>query len=126
MKFTKTVDCGNSPKREFLKELSRLFAAYEIDQAMSYMDEDIHWTLVGDQAISGRENFAAALREHSDNKVKELIIHSIITHGKEAAVYGEMLMKNGQHFVFADIYTFKSAKGDKVKSIVSFAQLKNS
>ncbi|QNR25460.1 PB1 domain-containing protein [Croceimicrobium hydrocarbonivorans] len=126
MKVTCQVDCGNSPKREFLKELSQLFAAYEIDLAMSYMDEDIHWTLVGDQAINGKENFAAALREHSDNKVKELILHSIITHGKEAAVYGEMLMENAKHFVFADIYTFKSAKGNKVKSIVSFVQLKSS
>jgi len=126
MKFTKTVDCGNSPKRELLKDLSCLFATYDIETAMAYMDEDVQWTLVGDKSVDGKEQFAAALQKHSDIKVKELILHSIITHGKEGAVYGEMIMENGEHYVFSDIYTFKSAKGNKVKSIVSFVQLKNS
>ncbi|WP_421750659.1 nuclear transport factor 2 family protein [Croceimicrobium sp.] len=126
MKFTKTVDCGNSPKRELLKNLSRLFATYDIESAMAFMAEDIQWTLVGERSLKGKEQFAAALQKHSDTKVRELILHNIITHGKEGAVYGEMIMENGEHYAFSDIYTFKSAKGDKVKSIVSFVQLKYS
>ena len=51
--------------------------------------------------------------------------HNIITHGKEAAVNGEMLMKDGNVFGFSDFYEFSSAKGSNVKSIVSYLIEKN-
>ena len=125
-KLTLLENCGNSPKSTFLQELNIAFAEGNVAFISSSVTEDIVWNMIGDKMIQGKEDFVNALERMKATKTQELILKSIITHGKEAAVYGEMLMKNGQHFVFADIYTFKSAKGDKVKSIVSFVQLKNS
>lgn len=120
MKLNVQADCGNSPKKELLRDLTIYFVSYDLEKAMEYMDENVVWTLVGDEPIKGKEPFAAALKEMIDNKAKELTIYSIVTHGKEAAVNGEMTMEDGNVFGFADFYEFASAGSSKVKSIRSY------
>lgn len=120
MKLNIKPDCGNSPKRELIKNLTIHFASYELDKAMEHMDDDIVWTLVGDKPIVGKKEFEAELEKMRENKATELTIHSIITHGKEAAINGEMKMTDGTVFGFSDFYEFTSAKGSKVKAITSY------
>jgi hypothetical protein len=120
MKLNIPEDCGNSPKKALVKELSILFASYRVDEVKKYLAGDIKWTLVGDKPIVGREVFAAELLKMSSNKAKELSIYSIITHGAEAAVHGEMKMQDGKAFGFSDFYEFTSAKASKVKAITSY------
>lgn len=62
------IDCGNSPKKELLKDLTIYFASYDIRKAMEYMDEDVSWTLVGDEPIVGKDKFRDALLAMSQNK----------------------------------------------------------
>lgn len=125
MKLNIKPDCANSPKRELVKNLTIYFASYDLPKAMSYLDPDVVWTLVGDEPIVGRGQFEKALQAMSQNKATELTIHSIVTHGKEAAINGEMIMEDGNVFGFSDFYEFTSAKGSKVKSIVSYVIQKN-
>ncbi|MFH6982796.1 nuclear transport factor 2 family protein [Marinoscillum luteum] len=120
MKLNIRTSCENAPKKELIKDLTVLFAAYDISQAMQYLEDDVIWTLVGDEPIVGKEPFAAALMEMAHNKATELTIHSIVTHGKEAAINGEMVMGDGNVFGFADFYEFTSVKGSKVRSITSY------
>lgn len=120
MKLHLPSDCENSPKKKLIAELTALFSSYSIPQVMEFMAEDVVWTLVGDQPISGKKNFEAALQKMSDLKAKELTIHQIITHGKEAAVSGEMVMEDGSAYGFSDFYVFTSAGSSKVKSIRSY------
>lgn len=123
MKLNIPHDCGSSPKKKLIADLTAFFSSYAISEAMEFLDEDVVWTLVGDQPIHGKENFAAALQEMSDVKATELTIHQIITHGKEAAVSGEMGMEDGKTYGFSDFYTFSSAGAKKVKSIRSYVVL---
>ncbi|MCK0191466.1 nuclear transport factor 2 family protein [Arenibacter sp. F20364] len=125
MKLNIKPDCGNSPKKALVKNLTILFSSYDIEKAMDFLDDNVKWTLVGDESIIGKKQFRTALEEMSQNKALELTIHSIITHGKEAAVNGEMVMEDGNIFAFSDFYEFSSAKGDSVKSIVSYVIQKN-
>ena len=120
MKINIQADCGNSPKRELLRDLTIYFVSYDLEKAMEYMDENVVWTLVGDKPIEGKEPFEASLKEMMNNEAKELTIYSIVTHGKEAAVNGEMTMEDGNVFGFADFYEFASAGSSKVKSIKSY------
>lgn len=120
MKLNITPDCGNSPKRELVKNLTIQFASYQLGQVMNYLDDAIEWILVGDVPIVGKEQFMNELKKMSHNTVQTLTIHSIITHGKEAAVHGEMYMQDQTVFAFADFYEFSSAKGNKVKAITSY------
>ena len=84
------------------------------------MTDDITWTLVGDEPVHGKDKFASLLAEMKNNKATKLKISSLITHGKEAAVEGEMTMQDGAVFGFADFYEFTSAGSSKVKSIRSY------
>ncbi|MEZ5003377.1 MAG: nuclear transport factor 2 family protein [Chitinophagales bacterium] len=120
MKLNIQPQCDNAPKKALIKQLTIYFASYDIEKAIQYLEDNVVWTLVGDKPIHGKQNFAAALKEMSHNKALELTIHSIITHGKEAAVNGEMLLENGQTFGFSDFYQFSSAKGQKIRSILSY------
>lgn len=113
-------DCGNSPKKKLVRDLTVFFASYAIPKVMDYMAEDVKWTLVGDSPIEGKADFEAALQSMSDNKASKLTIHQILTHGKEAAVHGEMVMEDGKTYGFADFYEFTSAASEKVKAIVSY------
>ncbi|WP_127141995.1 nuclear transport factor 2 family protein [Flagellimonas marinaquae] len=113
-------NCGNSPKSELVKNLTVHFAAYELNQVFQFLDDNISWTLVGNTPISGKAAFKSALENMSGNKVAKLTINGIVTHGKEAAVHGEMTMEDGGVFGFADFYGFTSAKGIKVKAITSY------
>ena len=125
MKVILNTECGNAPKKELIKDLTIYFASYDIHKVTEYLSDDVSWTLVGDEPIAGKEHFVAALHEMSHNKAVELTINSIITHGKEAAINGEMIMEDGNKFGFSDFYEFSSAGSSIVKSIVSYViQLK--
>lgn len=112
--------CGNSPKSELIKNLTIAFAVYDLEFTKEYLDENIIWNLVGDKPIVGKTDFITALEKMSENKATELTIHSLITHGKEAAVYGDMFMMDGTKISFIDLYTFNSAGSTLVKEITTF------
>jgi hypothetical protein len=120
MKLNIKTDCANSPKSELVKNLTIYFASYNLDQVKNYLEDNVTWSLVGDTPIIGKEQFIKALEKMSHNKVAELTIHSIVTHGKVAATHGDMLMEDGNNFGFSDFYEFTNAKANKVKSIVSY------
>ena len=105
---------------ELVKNLTIYFASYDLEKLTVHFDEKISWTLVGNEPIVGKEAFVAALNEMSSNKAAELTIHSIVSHGKEAAIHGIMKMEDGNEFGFADFYHFTSAAAKKVQSITSY------
>ncbi len=110
----------HSPKKQFLQELTILFADYQIDQVKAYFADDITWTLVGDTPVYGKDAFVTELQGMAGNKATDLTIHGILTHGREAAIHGEMTMADGKRFGFADYYIFTSAGAKKIQSITSY------
>lgn len=119
-KIIVNADCGNAPKREFLKELNVAFAKGNLEFLADSVTDKIVWNIVGDTLIEGKEKFAEELGKMKDERVGELILDRILTHGKEGAVSGIMKMLNGKKYAFSDFYEFSGAKGTKIKSIVSF------
>lgn len=120
MKLNIKTDCGNAPKKEFIKDLTIAFASYDLDEVMPHLSDQIQWTLVGDETIVGKERFRSELEKMRGNKAVELSIFQIITHGREASIQGEMVMQNKNVFSFADFYEFTSASGKTVKAITSY------
>ncbi|WP_164732383.1 nuclear transport factor 2 family protein [Flagellimonas oceanensis] len=120
MKLNIKPDCGNAPKKELVKYLTCYFASNEIEKGMGFLDTDIRWELVGSKTIRGKDQFRLELHKRRQNSVVELTIHSILSHGKEAAINGEMLFEDGSVIGFSDFYEFSSAKGNRVKTIVSY------
>jgi len=120
MELNIQADCGNSPKKEFIKDLNISFAKNDVDFLLGSVTEDIHWTMVGDRVIQGRDQFAVELRKIAKSSARALRIDRVITHGKEGAACGVITMEDGTAYHFGDFYVFKNTKGTKIRSITSY------
>lgn len=120
MKLTIKPDCGNAPKKEFIKDLNIAFASNDIAFLLDSVTNDIRWTLVGDSIVEGKDQFEEALIEMNQYTTTELVLESILTHGKEGAASGFIRLDGGSAYEFADFYEFSGTRGAKVKSIKSF------
>ncbi len=118
-KINITADCKNSPKKEFLKELNIAFATGNADFIVDHVSEDITWNIYGDKNITGKENFNNEVHKMKEYVADEMTLHTIITHGKEAAANGEMKMGNNT-YTFCDVYRFANTTGLILKQIQSY------
>jgi len=113
------VSFGHAPKKEFLKEFNVAFATGNSDFILAHVSEDILWNMHGDQQIKGYDAFKQSIESMKSHTADELSIHSIITHGKEAALSGEIKM-GGKTYNFCDIYRFKSAGSTIIEQLDSY------
>lgn len=119
VKITTLADCGNSPKGTFLRDFNIAFAKGNADFIIESVTDDILWVMHGDKTVEGIEAFTKEINMMKEYKADELKLNSIITHGREGAVNGEIKM-GGKVYVFCDIYTFKSSSGNAIKSMQSY------
>jgi len=114
-------DCGNSPKKQLLKELTIAFANNDIDFCMECISDNIVWDMIGDKKIQGISEFEEALRVMDNSDIQELQIHNIITHGNVGSVNGTLILNNQQQIYFCDVYNFSGfGKKAKIKLITSY------
>src|SRR5690606_21549925 len=104
VKINVKPDCGNSPKMEFIKNFNIAFANSNFQKISDSVSEDISYISVGQENTSGKEAFIKLAKSSPDNKMTELEIHTIISHGKFGAANGKIQMENGQIFEYCDIY----------------------
>lgn len=123
VKFVCKEDCGNSPKKLFLRDFNVAAAKAHLSFIKKSLTEDVVWSLfepAGQKIITGREN---VLQEYKENLVivpTEFVIDTIVTHGYDGAVNGRIKAEDGKSYVFSDFYEFNSAKGVKIKSMTSY------
>lgn len=111
------VDDGNSPKKSLLKQFNIAFAEGNVKFIIANVTDDIVWQIVGANTIRGRADFSVALKKIKYEDNAEVTVHKMITHGKEAAVNGEIVMTNGKRYAFCDFYDFR---GNVIKAITSY------
>lgn len=121
LKIVCAEDCKNSPKKNLLKEFNIAFVKNDINFLIKNITEDVSWNIIGDKLIQGKENFAKAIGQMENSKVKEVHINNIITHGSTGAVNGLLILEDKHSYSFCDIYNFKSAsKNSKIKEITTY------
>ncbi|MFY0663653.1 MAG: nuclear transport factor 2 family protein [Natronospirillum sp.] len=104
-----------------LRAFNEAFASNDIDAVLSMVTDDIEWAMAGDHTIVGKDNMAHALREMASNEIMTLTIHNIITHGRTAAVNGELQAPNGgSRYGFCDVYQLNGLKDPKIKVLTSY------
>nr|WP_294794454.1 hypothetical protein [uncultured Mucilaginibacter sp.] len=113
-------DCGNAPRKLFLKDFNSALANGDIDFITANISEKIDWEIVGQSSVTGKQDYLKALHLHQLWKVKELVIDTIITHGPDASVSGQIIAADKSKFAFCDVYKFKGAGGTIINSIRTF------
>lgn len=102
-------DCGNAPRKEWLRDFNVAFINGEIDRTLGFVTEDVTWELVGEGTIKGRSGMRAWLESMAGKSARRVVLKNIITHGKVAAVNGSYEMESGSRFEFCDVYEFTGA-----------------
>jgi hypothetical protein len=113
-------DCGNSPKNTFVEKLVIAIAKGDSKFMFASVTDDIRWNFVGGRQIGGKADFIKAFEQMKNNKVLELSIDHIATHGKAGAVDGKIKMESGKTFGFCDVFEFNGAKATSICAITSY------
>jgi hypothetical protein len=120
VKISIQPDCGNSPRKGFLKDLHINMANGDLNAVADQIPEDISWNRVGVGRVAGKLAFEAELRKSPLWNVQSLLVVTVITHGAEASVSGTVVSKKGKAWFFCNVYKFSAAGGFKLASITSF------
>ena len=113
-------DCGNSPKKLFLKDFIAAIANDDREFASRSIYDKTTWRLVEGQEEFGGSEIMDGLKKHPVRNACRIEIESIITHGTDAAVHGRITTTNGAKFAFCDVYKFKGHKGFEIRAVKSF------
>lgn len=109
-----------SNREQFLHDLNKAFASNDVEHIKKCVTDNIQWTIVGEDTIKGKTNFAKALREMGDNILFDLQIDDIIIHENKGIVEGILSSHEGKMYAFCDIYTFASSKEPIIEKMVSY------
>lgn len=115
IKLSLPKDCGNAPKKRILSN----FNVALVNKDITSLLENIA-IIIGDEIVEGKEAFMNKLAKLHKDKMTELLIIDIITHGYVASVHGKVIGTN-QSFDFCHVYKFTGAsKTAKIKEITSY------
>lgn len=120
IKVIASEDCGNSPKNLFVQEFVIALVRGENQAILNWVTEDIYWEQVGNLSHRGKTAFASALEMMKPERVEELTIHHVATHGRTGAVNGMLRMESGEIHRFCHIFEFGGAKGTSIKEITTY------
>ncbi|KKI92926.1 hypothetical protein WQ54_07045 [Bacillus sp. SA1-12] len=114
-------DCGNAPKKIVLKDFIIALAKKDVSFIFENLSDDVQWNKIGREKIQGKDQFADYLQHMKDRAVREVQISNIITHGRNGAVNGTILLEDNRRLEFCEVYMFTSAgKNSKIKEITSY------
>lgn len=106
VKFKGIESCGNAPKKVILEQLIIAIATENLAHLEDNLASDVEWYFVGKNKYKGIDKIKEALRELP--QCDEVIIETVITHGRDGAVNGVLICK-GKTLAFSHIFQFASA-----------------
>lgn len=126
-KITVKEDCGNAPKKEFIRDFNLAFAENKKEKILEFMDEEITWNMIGGKVMHGHKEAMEFLQSMGEDVAEELVVETIVTHGDSAAANGEIRYKE-MTVAFCDVYQFSGHdKNAKIKTLTSYGiELKSS
>ncbi|MFW5684458.1 MAG: nuclear transport factor 2 family protein [Spirochaetota bacterium] len=121
MKESVPDDCGNSPRKKFLVEFNRAFAQADVEFVLDHVSDDVVWSMVGSKELDGKAAMRDELASMMAAEASSMVLHSVITHGRDAAANGEFHYPDGEKIAFCDVYAFTKATGNTIRRITSYA-----
>lgn len=113
-------NCGNSPRKAFIRDFNIAFTKDNIDFIIDNVHENVQWLIYGDTKIDGKADFIKSTKGMLKMKIEEITIYNIITHGKAASCNGQMIMQGGKKFAFSDVYEFISAGKNVITKMYTY------
>ena len=103
IKITVPEDCGNAPKKRILRDFNIFLIIKDYTTLIENIADDITWNIIGDEVIEGKSEFINKIDELYKDKITELLIYDIITHGYVASAHGKVIGTN-EYLHFCHIF----------------------
>lgn len=114
-------NCGNSPKKQKLRDISISLVNKQFDVVMNEVTDDITLNIIGREQVQDKDNFKNQISQLQLQQIKELQIENIITHGNVASLNGIITFKDDVQFSFCNVYQYKGfSKNAKIKAINTY------
>ncbi|WP_336515337.1 hypothetical protein [Pollutibacter soli] len=110
-------DCGNSPRRKFIKEFNTAIASGDSETISRSVSPQTVFQIAGKKEIIGAEKILKAFEKTPMWKLKRLSIETIITHGRDASSSGSFISTRDEFFAYSQVFKFNSAGGSQIKSV---------
>ncbi len=108
----------------FLKKFNNAFVENDLNFIFDSVTNDVHWEMIGEPVITGKEALIEAMNKVKRSKEMTLHINSMLITEDVAAVDGSMTMKDSddveKKYMFCDLYKFSSSEENKIKEVRAF------
>lgn len=112
-------DCGNSPRKRVIRDFVVALYGGEVSEVLGYLSENVNWQMIGSWDASDKAGVGHHLSQQA--RIVHLRIGTIITHGTDCGVDGEITCEDGQHAAFCHVLIFTGgAKTANIKAIRSY------
>src|SRR5690606_35374766 len=113
-------NCGNSHKKEFLKDFTIALAKGDLGFVVEAVAEDIQWEIVGRRICTNKEQLLRIIQQQQFWRVRELRVETVVTHGTDASVSGCVTATGGKAVAFCYVVKFEGFKEVVIKHLQSF------
>ncbi len=115
-------DCGNAPKKQFIKDFLITLAHGDIKTSMGMVTEDVQLHIPNHPTANGSDAFGQLLASGMLQKdVAELEIDNIISHGDRCAANGTVQFGDGDRVAFCAVFIFNNfSKSARIKEITVY------
>lgn len=111
MKWYIHASCGNSPKNQML-----------IDWMKAFIEENEELSFITDKSEIVYQGKTSPLETFEiPTGIKEIHIDTAITHGRDGAVIGKVVLKNNT-YSFAVFFEFSLGKQPKIKKVTTIIE----
>ncbi|MET1054729.1 MAG: nuclear transport factor 2 family protein [Pedobacter sp.] len=107
--------------KEFILSLIEAFDNNDVESILEHLSDDIEWTIIGHETLSGKNNIEEFFKAHPDMKMLSSTKDHMIIDGDSVAVNGEVdcvneSTGNRQDMFYCDIYDLKDGKVQRMTS----------
>lgn len=115
-------DCGNAPRKMIIIDFIVACLNGEREILAGYSIDTVEWHDVKEnRRVIGLKKMIDKIEKNKLADVQKLCIEHVITHGKLAAIHGEIIYTQGNKTPFCIILEFSSAgKSGKIKRVKSY------
>ncbi len=111
----------SAKNKEVVARVNAAFAANDTEGFLACCVDDVSWTMVGDETITGKDNIRKWMASMGPGAPPQFSVDYVIAEGDIAAAHGDMTMKdiNGkpESYSYCDLYRFR---GDKLAELRAF------
>lgn len=112
-------NCGNAPRHEIARRFAAALAGRDENELNLLLAPEVTWNLVGEAQFDGMPALLERASQSAD--ATQLRVLSVITHGREASIDGQLVMTDGRTLSVCHVLRFaNTAKTARITGIRTY------